>query len=286
MEIPKLEPAIDITARVEHLETPHGLVLADDDSPKTIFESQRLRTGARTSIVYPSARELVEPFLEQLNPLRDLGIDLRVQTSHPTTVQDPETEVDHTAYGRFLVEARIGPVVLNHRRTIGFVVALDRGKPSVQVYAGYNAEACINLAIFRKDRHVSAELLKGGDDVIYRMTKVFVVEFSADEQHFLKVVGQLQANTWSETEVNEKIGRLYRSFLTKGNLTSTLNYAIKLMSNESGPYAFDEKGGINAWKFFSAMTQYITDKAYPDQRASKTLEVVEAVCPEYFVVEN
>ncbi len=265
--------------QIEHRGRPHGAVLDRAEELQTLFASQRWVPASRRSrIAYPAPQELVAPFLECLRPLSDLGIGLSVQTSHPNSVQDPDTEALHTAYGRFLVEARIGGLdATHHQSVIGFVVALDVKTPEVQVYYGRNARACINLAIFRKDHYLKASMLDGGEEKIYATARRFVEHFGEDERQFIESVQRLQSVVWSEKEINERIGRLYRRFLTRGNLTSTLNYAIRLLMDANSRYALKEDGTTTAWNFVSAMTQYVTDKAYLNSKAEKTLEIMEHV---------
>lgn len=266
--------------KIIHRARPHGQVLSESDALGGLFQSQRwMPTDRRTRIAYPAPQELVVPFLERLDPLRDLGIGLHVETSHPNSVQDPDTEEVRTAFGRFLVEARIGGLdATEHQPVIGFIAALDVKVPEVQVYYGRNAAACINLAIFRREHYAKESLLSGGEDVIYAMTERFVGSFGEDERTFIEQVQRLKATQWNEREVDERIGRLYRRFLTKGNLTQTLNYAIKLLSDPNSRYAIAPDGTTTAWNFFSAMTQYVTDKAYVNTKAEKTLQIAEEVC--------
>ncbi len=265
--------------RVEHLDRPHGAVLERARELQALFASQRwVPTNRRSRIAYPAPQELVVPFLECLRPLSDLGIGLSVQTSHPNSVQDPRTEETHTAYGRFLVEARLGGLdATYHQPVIGFVVALDVKTPEVQVYYGRNAQACINLAIFRKEHYLKASMLDGGEEKIYATAARFVEHFGEDERQFIASVERLQSAVWSAREINERIGRLYRRFLTRGNLTSTLNYALRLLMDANSRYALKEDGTTTAWNFVSAMTQYVTDKAYLNSKAEKTLEIMEHV---------
>lgn len=246
-----------------------------------LFESEcYVPSKGRSRITYPSPQELITPFLEHLRPLSNLGIVLRVERSHGVTVQGRNGE-DHTAYGRFLIEAMIGPEnTAAHRKTIGFIVALDVARPEVQVYSGFNATACLNLLIFRKDAYLKADMLRGGEEAVYSMTKTFVDSFGQDEQEFIRKVRSLQEVVMNERDINKTIGKLYRTFLTKGNLTSTLNYAVRLMCNPDSRYAIAPDGTTTAWNFLSAMTQYISDKAYVNVRASKTLELIEALTPE------
>jgi hypothetical protein len=262
------------------VDQPYGQVLGAGDVLQDLYKSQRwVPADRRTRIAYPAPQEIVEPFLERLQPLGDLGLRLHVETSHPNSVQDPATEEMHTAYGRFLVEARIGDYdATSHQQVLGFVVALDVRVPEVQVYYGRNASACINLAIFRREHYAKESLLTGGEEIIYAMTERFVDGFGTDELWFIEQVNRLQATAWAEREINERIGRLYRRFLTKGNLTQTLNYAIKLLSDPNSRYAVSAEGTTTAWNFFSAMTQYVTDKAYVNTKAEKTLQIVEEVC--------
>lgn len=270
----------DLTGvQIEHLDQPHGTVLDRAEELQALFASQRwVPANRRSRIAYPAPQELVTPFLECLRPLSDLGIGLSVQTSHPNSVQDPDTEAMHTAYGRFLVEARIGGLdVTYHQPVIGFVVALDVKTPEVQVYYGRNAQACINLAIFRKEHYLKASKLDGGEEKIYATAARFVEHFGEDERQFIESVQRLQSAVWSEKEINERIGRLYRRFLTRGNLTSTLNYAIRLLVDANSRYALKADGTTTAWNFVSAMTQYVTDKAYLNTKAEKTLEIMEHV---------
>ncbi len=270
-------PSTDV--EMIHLEQPHGKVLGTSEVLTELFQSQRwVPSNRRSRIAYPAPQELVDPFLERLEPLSELGIRLHVETSHPNSVQDPATEKMHTAYGRFLVEARIGEHdEAGHQQVLGFVVALDVRLPEVQVYYGRNASACINLAIFRRDHYAKESLLTGGEEVIYAMTERFVEGFGEDQDSFIEQVNLMQATVWTEGEINERIGRLYRRFLTKGNLTQTLNYAIKLLSDPNSRYAISAEGTTTAWNFFSAMTQYVTDKAYLNTKAEKTLQIAEQV---------
>ncbi len=272
----------DLNGRVEivHQDRPHGPVLHTADALEDLFTSQRwMPSNRRSRIAYPAPQELVVPFLKRLEPLHDLGIDLHVETSHPTSVQDPATEEVRTAVGRFLVEARIGRHdETDHQQVIGFVAALDIKVPEVQVYYGRNAKACINLAIFRRDHYAKESLLTGGEDVIFAMTERFVSGFGSDERTFIEHVNRLKETVWNEAQINERVGRLYRRFLTRGNLTQTLNYAIKLLSEPNSRYAINPDGTTTAWNFFSAMTQYVTDKAYLNTKAEKTLQIAEEVC--------
>ena len=272
--------AVAAGVEIIHRERPHGQVLATNDALEDLYGSQRWVPASRRSrIAYPAPQELVVPFLERLQPLAHLGVHLHVETSHPNSVQDAATEEMHTAYGRFLVEARVGQHdVVGHQQVLGFVVALDVRVPEVQVYYGRNASACINLAIFRREHYAKESLLTGGEEVIYAMTERFVEGFGEDERWFIEQVGRLQETVWDEREINERIGRLYRRFLTKGNLTQTLNYAIKMLSDPNSRYAISAEGTTTAWNFFSAMTQYVTDKAYVNTKAEKTLQIVEEVC--------
>lgn len=263
-----------------HQDRPRGYVLGTSDALETLYKSQRwVPANRRSRIAYPAPQELVKPFLERLRPLAGRGIQLHVETSHPNSVQDPATEEMHTAFGRFLVEARVGEHdEADHQPVIGFVVALDVRAPEVQVYYGRNAAACINLAIFRREHYAKESLVSGGEEVIYAMTERFAGEFGSDERWFAEKVKLLRETVWTEPEINERIGRLYRRFLTKGNLAQTLNYAIKLLSDPNSRYAIAPDGTTTAWNLFSAMTQYVTDKAYVNARAEKTLQIAEEVC--------
>ncbi len=284
------EPAVDAVVLaedtnggavlIEHLDQPHGAVLATSDVLTDLFQSQRWVPSERGSrIAYPAPHELVVQFLERLRPLESLGIGLHVQTSHPNSVQDSQTEEMHTAFGRFLVEARIGGFdTSEHQQVIGFVVALDVRTPEVQVYYGRNAAACINLSIFRREHYAKESLVTGGEEVIYAMTERFVDGFGDDQRRFVEQVQRLKTTIWREQEINETIGRLYRRFLTKGNLSTTLGYAIRLLGDPNSRYALKEDGTTTAWNFFSAMTQHVSDKAYVNTRAEKTLKIVDEVC--------
>lgn len=264
-----------------HADRPHGQVIATSNELATLYASKRwVPQQGRSRIAFPAPQELVEPFLEKLMPLQDLGISLHVETTNPASVQEPGTDEMHTAYGRVLVEARIGPFdEVDHQKVVGFVYALDVGKPEVQVYYGRNAAACINLAIFRSDHYVKGDLLTGGDALIYATAERFVEHFGEDDRTFIQNVQRLQGTIWNEPKINETIGRLYRYVLTKGSFgSSTLNYAIKLLADPNSRYAIGEDGTTTAWNFFSALTQFVTDKAYVSVKAEKTLQIVEQVC--------
>ncbi len=270
-------------AHVAHYDRPHGALLAEDDALERLYQSERwVPRGGRSRMVYPTPRELTAPFLEQLVPLNHHGVTLHVATSHPNSVQSASTETMHTAYGRVLIEARVGELNdADHWKSIGFVYSLDQKTPEVQVYSGYLAQACLNLAIFRKDAYLKADLLRGGEEAIYRMTKQFVDSFGDDEQRFVRQVDRLKEVVWGPDEIDRHIGRLYRHVVTKGSFgSSTLNYALKLLSDPNSRYAIGQDGRISAWGFYSALTQYVTDKAYLNVRAEKTLQITEQVVAE------
>lgn len=102
---------------------------------------------------YLNTAAYIEPFLERMSKFTD---DFRVQVKLPdqvTLTKDNEMKLEDQTYNRVNIEAILPDEYAfeGHKRTVGFVYALDTRKPVVKQYVGGLRTACLNLCVFNPE---------------------------------------------------------------------------------------------------------------------------------------
>jgi hypothetical protein len=223
-------------------------------------------------IQFQSPASYIEPFLLSLNklsPSYEIEVSGRVANKNST-----DTSINE-AFARVKVEAKL-PAEYNiheHDTVVGLVYALDIGKPVMKVYTGQNAWACTNLCIFRADQIHQIELMQGVS-TIYDKTKTFSERITEQVRDFSERLTQMKERQYAGDEIDEVIGKLLRkSIESKGSVgTTPIVSAAQSLFDKSSVYGIKDNK-TSEWNIYSALTQYLTDKADLLDRATKTLYV-------------
>ena len=240
-----------------------------------------MKKGSRVKL--PTPRELVEPFIEAMEPLEEYGIEWKATTSHGVQVQGHGGEL-HTAYGRVLVEAHVGQVnEVGMKPTFGFVYGLDLSAPEIQAYCGWAENqvfACLNLLILGARDLQRFPLLAGGDASGIEAIRGFVREFGRHNDEVVEKVNTWKATYLDEEELHELIGRLFVR-VSSGQArfpASVLRSGVKrLYDPQNTRYSLTPEGGVDLWTMFNSMTQTLRDKAYPNVYAPNTYGLYQEI---------
>lgn len=246
-----------------------------------VYNSARWVPSKNTRIKYPTPKELIDPFLDQI-AVSGLDAEFNVHTARARTVEENGQEVQHTAYGRVLAEAEFGDYNRHDtRKTVGLVYDLTRKSPIIKVYAGHNVRACVNLMIFNATHVYEGEILSGGEEQAKGHLERYFGELPEYEYTFMDQVDRLKDTYWGEAELNERLGRMLRNVHANNTFgAACLNYAVKLLDDNSSRYALDRDGGTTAWNFLQAMTQFVSDRkkdSAPQLVPTKSLQIGQEV---------
>lgn len=255
------------------------------DELQRVYDSARWVPSKNTRIQYPTPRELIDPFLDEIST-RGVTANFNAHTAKARTVQENDTDTQHTAYGRVLAEAEFGEYNRHDTiKTVGLVYDLTRKDPLVKVYAGHNVRACTNLCVFNATHVYEGSLLGGGEDQAQGHLQRFFDELPEAESHFCNQVDRLKNTYMDSSMLNELLGRMLRNVNSSASFgAATLNYTVKLLDDDNSRYALDANGGTTAWNLLNAMTQFVTDRkksTAPHLVPSKTLEICQEVGGEF-----
>ena len=228
-------------------------------------------------IAFKSPEEYLTPFLEKV---QHITTDFRVEVAGRVANNNEELGVQE-AYSRVLVEAKLPAQysLLEHDSVIGIVYALDVQKPIMKVYAGRNAWACTNLAVFGAKYLTECEFLKG-IGACYEAAQNYATTIEEQLANFEKRYGRMISNEVKGQDIDKMLGYLLRESITNKTLgTSAVIAAARDLSDNKSKYAIKDNK-TTEWNIYSAATQYITDKVDILDKATKTV-VLEEVFEKY-----
>lgn len=227
----------------------------------------------KSQISFGSPRGYIEPFLEKFTK-EGLNPTFRVAVSERVANKETESDTLNEAYGRVLVEAKLGTNFTSqeHDSVIGLVYALDTQKPTLRVYSGENAWACTNLAIFGAKYIHQVELLQGTSP-IYDKALEYVDGLTEQLAKFNQIYERMNDTLYKGEQINEVLGYLLReSYKNKQIGTNPILFALKELEDNKSRYAI-KNNETTQWNMYSAVTQHITDKVDILDKASKTVMV-------------
>lgn len=223
-------------------------------------------------IDFKSPRFYLEPFLEVMEKN---NIEYRIKTNNAVINQNNEDSSENIAYGRVLVESRIGDNIPGFSSVIGVIYALDLQKPVIKIYSGENATACTNLTIFRADRVFTQNLFEDFSDT-YRKAKTFLESKSEEIDHFRRTYKQLTDTILPTDELNRVLGFLLRSSAESKLGTTPVVQAASRLDDPQSIY-FAQKEGTSLFNVYNAITQSITNSKEFLDKPNKTVELTEMV---------
>lgn len=219
-------------------------------------------------VAFQSPREYIEPFLtavQSLSPTFEVAISGRNANKN-------EDNTINESFARVHVCAKLPNeyCVEEHNSVIGLVYGLDTQKPVMKVYAGRDAWACTNLAIFRADHVHQVELVQG-TATIYEKAARFAELVPEHIQQFVQKVKAMKDRQYEGPEIDRVIGRLLRESLNNKFVgTTPVLAAVQSMEDAKSVYAIRENK-TTQWNMYSAVTQYVTDKVDIVDKPTKTV---------------
>jgi hypothetical protein len=237
-------------------------------SLQDILESEGFRHANGTLFQRPGA------FLENLF---DSPEEVTVQVDKPTTLVD-EDSTERTAYGRFVVQERVSTLVLDEEiyTCVGIQVATDLSQPRVVLYAGTEADACTNLAVWRAEDIVTHQFLNTTPKMVSDWFNRKRDAVQAQAKFFEEAITRLKTTFFSLEEVEQIIGKLLCRAVQRpvGNDISIqqVTAAARLLSVPS-PYTMGNRW-TSAWTILGALTEHLSRSASLATRAQETLATV------------
>ena len=237
--------------------------------PLTELMESKTYIGDNTMIKFGSPQEYIEPFIEKFNAVP--GTEFIVNVSGRSANKENDSDKINQAFGRVAVIAKMPQqyCIHDHDTNIGITYALDIAKPVIKVYAGQNAWACTNLAIFGAKYVHSVDLMQNGPSVYPKIQEYLD---SATEQlaKFQEIYERMNDRIFQGKEINEVIGYILRNASKdKGIGTTAVLSAVKDLDDTKSKYAIKEDK-TSQWNIYAAITDYVTRKVDAFEKPSKT----------------
>ncbi len=223
-----------------------------------------------SGVDFKSPREYINPFIDVVSKLTS---DFNIEVSNNVTNKDSESLKEHTAYGRYRIEAKLPESfnVEDSGSVIGMIIALDTQRPTFKCYSGKNVFACTNLTIFNANDVFTQENNIGA---VYERVGNYIEHVDAGINRYAEIVRTLKDSTLEGNRLREMHGKLIEGALANPKLGHTvIIQAIKELKDRKSVY--HAKDGISSmWNYYNAITEYIK-KADILDRPSKTVILSE-----------
>jgi hypothetical protein len=230
-----------------------------------------IKTGS--AIEFKSPDFYITPFLERIEK-SNLHPKYEVSVSGEVANKSDE-HGKQVAYPRVAITAKFPNLHLPkemHDTVVGMVYALDVQKPVLKVFAGTRAIACTNLCIFNADHIESVDMLAGLEKA-YNAVNRFTNSIEEIVEIFKRRYDKMLNTTWDRPTLERMIGRFLMESINEKTIgTTTIVSATKDIIDPKSVYSM-QNNEISEWLTYSAITQYITDKADILDQATKTLAV-------------
>tara|TARA_B110000503_G_scaffold142181_1_gene238148 strand:- start:2551 stop:3450 length:900 start_codon:yes stop_codon:yes gene_type:complete len=265
------------------------------DEAAAILDSKTY-VGQNSRVRYDSPLEMITPFLDVVTPIRDsIGMDLTINldASNPVTnLNDDDTE--NTSWGRVRCEVVLNgeiniqathPALIDARSTaegfrevIGFIYAFDLGVPEVIVYHGSRATSCLNLMIFGAQKVRKFNYAQDGVEAAHGEVINYLRNAGEEIERQRAFIQRLMNTYWSADQLHLNIGKMLTHVTLKNTFgQAALISAVKDFNDPKGKYTLNENGGMTAWNFLQALTQYVTDKSYINVSPIKTFQITDYI---------
>lgn len=265
------------------------------DESSAILHSKTY-VGQNSRVRYDSPLEMITPFLDVVTPIREsIGMDLAIKldASNPiTNLNDDDSE--NTSWGRVRCEVVLNGEVhiqatnrllLGVRSTaesfkevIGFIYAFDLGVPEVIVYHGSRASSCLNLMIFGAQKVRKFNYAQDGVEAAHGEVINYLRNAGEEVERQREFIQRLMNTYWTPDQLHLNIGKMLTHVTLKNTFgQAALISAVKDFNDPKSHYALDGNGGMTAWNFLQALTQYVTDKAYVNVSPVKTFQITDYI---------
>jgi len=237
-----------------------------------ILTSQRIVKGANQDIQFPAPDELLNPILEIFSKFIEPN-EITGFATHPESIGTKDDEI-LTAYGRAGV---IQKIVIDEKLTynVGYLYALDLGKPVLKIFSGINVNICSNMCIFNATNFDKYELMSVGKSGAIEKIKNFMERRNEDCQKALQIVNVLKNLQFNEEETQKLLGDFLISFQVVKNYAGVncITNAAKLLKTKGGIYYYE--GVTSGWNIYNAITHYFGEKSHIIDHPEKVFFVYE-----------
>lgn len=262
------------------------LILNNAEAFNNLVESKTWAgsRGKPSRVIFDSPRDFFEPYMEFAEGVADAineDIVAHADYSHEVSNQNADDSYN-TSYGRARVEFRIPGLNMSianetFTQVFGVIYAFDLSSPEVIVYAGRNANSCLNLHIFNASNVYKTDYLTG-TAMAFQTFQRYMDGFQEEMDQFEITVERLMTEKWRRDQLNQKLGQLLVHVVSDVSFgTSALNHAVKLLHDPGSRYAVDAEGSTSPWNVLQALTQYVTDKTPVNIAPTKTHQMAREV---------
>lgn len=192
---------------------------------------------------------------------------LVIDGSDPDTITDNETEVQYLAYRRVAL-TKTFEISEDFSYKIGFVYALDLGKPIIKVFSGVNVHACTNLCIFGADKKQEFLIANNQEGAVLEVQK-YITNLTHDIETAKEIIHNMKNTFFQSQEVEKMLGAFMLSFSATKNIAGTqcLLDAAKYLTDKTSMYYFEKQ--TTAWNIYNALTHDICNKKHILQQPEK-----------------
>lgn len=191
-----------------------------------IDELLKGKSYRRGTAVFPSTRELVEPFIEKFSDTDSIRI--KVERPKEGTIEDDV--VDET-YTRVLIEALLPHKYNNRQRIIGLLYGLDVQTPVMKIYSGWENQACLNLSVFNPKNIKTTHFNSTSFYEIYDNIIPFIEETENDMIALQEALDFLESTTYKDDSLKHVLGSLAQKCLTSSGLSSPYVNMVNFISS-------------------------------------------------------
>lgn len=219
-----------------------------------IDELLKGKSYRRGTAVFPSTRELVEPFIEKFPSTTSM----RINVERPKEGTIDEDVVDET-YTRVLIESILPYEYRDRKRIIGLLYGLDVQNPVMKIYSGWENQACLNLSVFSPKSIKTAHFNSTSFYDIYDNIIPFIDETETDMNVLSDALGFLESTTYKEESLNNILGSLAQKCLTSSGLSSPYINMVNFISSSKDRNGvknlyYKSSGEYSSLDLYEAMT--------------------------------
>ena len=195
----------------------------------------------RGQTIFQPAKEIVQPFMEALQPItKDWIIKGQTPKSETLDVNIDQYGIENVtakydSYERLNIEAVLNDnyqINFNgndmYDKVIGFIYALDVQNPIAKVYTGYKRSACLNLTIFGSGNITKRHFNDADYDTVYKVVPEYVEQISRERDSYEGILHDMCSHKLSEHELNNTLGVLSRKIVST-NYQGLVNNFINML---------------------------------------------------------
>jgi hypothetical protein len=235
----------------------------------TVEDVLKSKAYVKGGVAFSTPEQYLGDFV---NKADKLGAKLSARVDNKV-VNANDDESLNEAFGRVLIEAKLGDERDGLSGTVGVLYSVDSMKPVVKTYYGDLVSACTNLCVFRAEDVFTGSILDGGDmDNFSRSYEEYLRHYFDKFEEYDKIVAQLKVSPIANKDVNTYMGNLLRySVSVQGQYlgTNPIIGAAKSLFRSGTPY-YIGKEDTTKWNVYNSITEMLKKSSIADQ-ATKTL---------------